>query len=295
MQAFSRTILALDLSPMDEQLMKYVAAQREAFGIETAYFVHIIENFAMPKNVDVQFLKLFSPEHPVDEKVREKVGAGLREAFGNRPDIECKVEVIEGKPYEKLIHWTQVKEVDLLVVGKKSVSEGSGITARRVARSTRCNVLFVPSDAALKTKNIIVPLDFSIHSRHALQFALDIQSRVPGLLVHGLYVVDLPPADYYSRAHPGLGYRAVLMESAEIAYHSFMQESGFSEDAIEMAFVENMRYNIASHIESFASEKAGPLIVMGARGHSPLQTFLFGSITEKLVERASQAPVLIVR
>ncbi|HQU60480.1 MAG: universal stress protein [Phaeodactylibacter sp.] len=294
-QAFSRTLLAMDLSPMDQRLLKYVAANAGALGIEKAYFVHIMENFAMPKNVDVQFQKLFAPEYPIDEKVRDKMSYDIGEVLGRHPELDCTVEVLEGKPYEKLIHWTKVKEIDLLVVGKKKRSEGSGITARRVARNTACNVLFLPDRASLQTDNIVVPMDFSSHSRRALQVALAIQERLPGLKVHGLYIVDLPPADYYSRTHPGLGYRAVLMESAQLAYHSFMEDNGFPESLIEMNFLENKRYNITSYIESFAKEKTASLVVMGARGHSPLETFLFGSITEKLVERVSQTPVLVIR
>ena len=129
MQIFSRVLLALDLSEMDQRLMKYVAGHSRIFGMEKFYFVHIMENFIMPRNVDVQFQKLFAPEHPIDEKVRDKLLLDIKQAFGGLPQAEYSVEVIEGKPYEKLIHWTKVKEIDLLVAGKKAISEGSGITA----------------------------------------------------------------------------------------------------------------------------------------------------------------------
>jgi nucleotide-binding universal stress UspA family protein len=153
----------------------------------------------------------------------------------------------------------------------------------------------LPMGHTKTVRNIIVPLDFSSHSKRALQAAKLVQERLPEVAIYCLYVVDLPPEDYYSRSRPGKGYRGVLMESAQQAYRRFMEENDFPADAFEMVFVENEHFNIAHHIEDFAAGKDAPLIVMGARGHTPLEAFFFGSVTEKLLDRLSQAPVLVVR
>lgn len=295
MQTFNRALVALDLSSMDREVLQFVAHNAEALGIDKAYFVHIIQDFTVPANIDVEFQKLFAPEYPVDEKVRDKIGLDAAEALGKGGTLDYAVEVIEGKPYEKLVHWVKVKEINLLAVGKKAVSEGSGITARRVVRNTDCNVLFLPVGHTKTVRSIIVPLDFSKHSKRALDAARLVQERLPEVNIYGLYVVDLPPEDYYSRSRPGMGYRGVLLESAQQAYHRFMEENDLPTHAFEMTFVENERYNIAHQIEAFAAEKNAPLIIMGARGHTPLEAFFFGSVTEKLLDRLSQAPVLVVR
>ena len=110
-----------------------------------------------------------------------------------------------------------------------------------------------------------------------------------------MYIVDLPPEDYYTRSSPGKGYRGVLMESAQVAYDSFIKEHKLPEDQIEMSLLENKQRDIAGHIERFAQGRPNSMIIMGAKGHSPFETFLFGSITEKLAERFNQLPLLIVR
>ncbi|MCO6488040.1 MAG: universal stress protein [Phaeodactylibacter sp.] len=295
MQAFRRIIVALDLSATDRHILQFLAANAVLMGIEKAYFLHIMPDFTVPKHVDVEFQKLFAPEYPVDEKVRDKLGFDIQEAFGDDVGLEYSIEVIEGKPYEKLLHWTRVKEADLLVVGKKEFSEGSGITARRVARNARCNILFIPVNGYSEIDNLIVPLDFSAHSLHAIQAALDFKNRKAEAAVHGLYIVDLPPEDYYSRSRPGTGYRGILMESAQVAYDSFVKDNGLSGADIEMNFLENKQHDIAGHIEDFALSKSNSMIVMGAKGHSPFETFLFGSITEKMAERFNRLPLLVVR
>jgi nucleotide-binding universal stress UspA family protein len=295
MQTFNRALVALDLSKLDREVLQFFAHNSAALGIDKAYFVHIIQDFTMPANIDVEFQKLFAPEYPVDEKVRDKIGLDVAEALSRGQALEHVIEVIEGKPYEKLVHWVKVKEIDLLVVGKKSVSEGSGITARRVVRNTECNVLFLPGGQLKPVRNIIVPLDFSERSQRAIAVARRISQRLPEAILHGLYVVDLPPEDYYAQSRPGTGYRGILLESAHEAYQSFLRENDLPDDLFEMSFIENESYNIAQHIEAFAAEKEAPLIVMGARGHTPLEAFFFGSVTEKLLDRLSLAPVLVVR
>ncbi|MCB0586867.1 MAG: universal stress protein [Phaeodactylibacter sp.] len=295
MQALRRIIVALDLSETDKDILQFLAANTALLGIEKAYFLHIMPDFTVPKHVEVEFQKLFAPEYPVDEKVKDKLGFDIQEAFGEDTALDYSIEVIEGKPYEKLLHWIKVKEADLLVVGKKEFSEGSGITARRVARNAGCSILFIPSGGAKEIERIVIPVDFSKHSLHAIRFALQIHLRKEEAQLEGVYVVDLPPEDYYTRSRPGRGYRGVLMESAHIAYDSFLTDNRLPGNEIDMAFLENKQHDIANHIEEFAESKSNSMIIMGAKGHSPFETFLFGSVTEKLAERFNKLPMLVVR
>ena len=65
----------------------------------------------------------------------------------------------------------------MLVVGKKEVSEGSGITARRVARNAACNILFLPVNSFQEVEHLIVPIDFSSNSLQALHTAPGYQKQ----------------------------------------------------------------------------------------------------------------------
>jgi hypothetical protein len=76
--------------------------------------------FSAPKQLDVAFQKLFAPEYPIDEKVKDKLSLDAQEILGEEPPFPFKVEVREGKPYEKLLHWIDIKEIQLLVVGRKA-------------------------------------------------------------------------------------------------------------------------------------------------------------------------------
>jgi nucleotide-binding universal stress UspA family protein len=295
MQTFKRALVALDISDADSSVLQYVAQHADALGIEKLYLLHIIPDFAMPKQADVSFQKTFAPDIPVDERVRKRLEEAAQQAFEGIPNVAWEVEVREGKPYEKLLHWIEVKQISLLVVGKKAVSEGSGITAKRVARNASCSVLFIPKATSTKTKHLVVPNDFSEHSAKALQAAVRMSRSIGGVPVHSLHVVDLPPEDYYSRSEPGQGYRGLLMESAKKAGRDFLKAQRLRDEDIVEAYRENFSNATSRHILEYADAQEDAMLVMGAKGHSPFETFLFGSVTEKLAEGVGKQPLLIVR
>lgn len=295
MQKFRRVLTALDLSKQDKVLLRFLSINASLLGIDKTYFLHIMPDFSAPKQLDVAFQKLFAPEYPIDEKVRDKLCLDAKEILGEDCPFSFDVEVIEGKPYEKLLHWTNVKEINLLIVGKKDISEGSGITAKRVARNTKNNILFVPIDSTPDINRILVPLDFSQHSFNAIQTALALKAKDDNLSVEAVYVVDLPPEDYYSRSKSGTGYRGILLESAQSAFETFINEYNINPNHFKMTYLENTSNSVVHHLKMAAEQQEGTLVLMGAKGHSPFETFLFGSVTEKLVGIPLKSPILIVR
>jgi len=293
MTTFSRIVTALDMSGMDEKLIQYTHALARPFQTEKVYFVHIIPDFTLPEKQKQEFMQLFAPDKPLDEVVQAKLANDVQTVFSNN-GIETSVEVREGKPYEKLIHWTKVRQADLLVVGNKSQSEGSGITARRVARKTPSNVLFLTEKADLPIREIIVPLDLSDDSAHALQTALQLRHHDAAIKISVFIVVDVPSTVYPINMHRSRLVE-VLKENATNNYQEFLQKHDIQGDDLELVIQENSYFSVADHIKEFAEKRNASLIIMGAQGHTPFEDFLFGSVTEKLVENNKSVPILVVR
>ncbi|MEQ8707054.1 MAG: universal stress protein [Phaeodactylibacter sp.] len=295
MLAFKRALMAIDLSELDLQLLHFIKRHHRALGIQKLYALHIMPDFTDPAHPEVDFQKRFAPESPVDERVKSAIQARVGEVFGEAPELEIEIEVREGKPYEKLLHWTKIKEVDLLIMGKKRLSEGSGITAKRVARNVHAAVLFVPDGAGTEITNLVVPNDFSENAARALKVALKLSRAMKGQPVHSLHIVDLPPGQYYNRSAPDRGYLGMLKESAHLAAGKFREAHGIADDDIVDVYQENSRNNLAAHVLRYASDHKEVLLVMGAKGHTPFETFLFGSVTERIAQGVEGQPLLIVR
>lgn len=295
MKNIERALIALDLSEMDQKTLRFARNILQLLPLKKLYAVHIMPDFTVPDNLDAEFHKLFAPEYPIDEKVRDKIANDIKGVLGDQNNVEVVINVVEGNPYEKLIHWTEVKEIDLLLVGHKSVSRGSGITARRVARKSKCHLVFVPEDFSEEWRRVVVPIDFSDNSARALDKALQLKAMLPGLQIETVYVVDLPPDSYYVQSTENAGFKDLLVESARETYEQFLQKNGVDKKEVTPVFLENDYVNIAAHLGEYVEDRKPDLVIMGAKGHTAVENFFYGSVTEKFVERCKVAPVMIIR
>lgn len=293
--SFDRVLIGLDLSSADEGILRTASALVPVLGCKSVYFFHVVPDFSMPTDIEVEFHKLFATDYPVDEKIRDKIAQEVEMFFGTPPGVNLHIEVVEGKPFQKLVHWIEVKDIDLLVVGHKQVSEGSGIVAQRVARQNNCHVLFVPAGGKPEIHKILAPVDFSVSSANALRVAETIAHEGKGAALHALYVVDMPPADYYMRSFDSDGFREVLRQSAKTAFANFIKEQELDRRAFHEIIMDNAYSNVAQHIAEYAREMGAGLIVIGAQGHSAFENILFGSVTEKVLAREFDRAVLVVR
>ncbi len=296
MSQFDRAMAALDLSDMDQAVLRFLGAIAPVLPIRKTYFIHVIPDFSVPQQVDLAFQQLFDPDSPIDERVEARIREAIDQHLGGNPAMEVAVEVVEGKPYERLTHWAAVKHVDLLVVGHKVFSEGSGITPKRVARKVEANVLFVPFNPPKALKKVVVPIDFSDNALRALRLVLDWAARVPDLEIQLIYIVDMPPADYYIKPYGDKGYRALLLDSARQTFADFVEKHGLEEvQGLEPVFIPNDFNSVAAHLDEWVKDNGADLVVMGAQGHSAFENLIYGSVTERFVQRSTKSPILIVR
>ena len=287
-------LIGLDLSEMDQQLMKAARLLAPVLQTEKMYLLHVMPDFTVPKEAVMDFHQRFAPDQPVDEKVKIELEKTASDVFGTVID-DIVVDVREGKPYQKVLHWMEVKNASFLIVGHKASSRGSGITARRVSRNVAADVLFVPEKKRKTIERIVVPIDFSENSARAVQSALHWKRHHPGTVVDTVYFIDMPPSDYYVGAARDAGLRAVLKESAKDAYKRYLTEFELDERELQMHFIDNAYSNVSLHVDEFAREKGADLIVIGAQGHSAFERFLFGSVTEKLVDENREQLIWVVR
>lgn len=297
MTTYQRALIALDLTHNDEALLSYTGFISKPFHTVSAYFVHIIPDFTQPDKVDIDpdFQKIVHPEFPVDEHVKEKLVKEVETHFGSPPGVKVQVEVIEGKPYQKLLHWVDVKNIELLVAGHKKVDQGSGIAVKRVARNAACNVLFVPETAKPEIHEILVPVDFSDNSSRALRVALDLKKSLPEVNVTTVHIVPQPAAVYYAPEFNDPRFAKLLMQTARESHITFLEKNRLQSGDIKEVFIEDSYANIPRHIAEFADPGKFDLMILGATGHSAFNQLFFSSVTESVVERCREIPVLVVR
>jgi nucleotide-binding universal stress UspA family protein len=288
-------MVALDFSRTDEALLRFTGMLAEAFHSEIFYFLHVVPDLTNPVLEGIEFQQVLNLREPVDERLRNKLAEEVRDLFSERPGQHLHIEILEGKPYERLIHWAEVKNIDLVVVGNKTALQGGGTTAKRVVRHVAGNVLSVPESAGEAIRNILVPLDFSHNSFRALQAALDLGKTLPNTAVKTFYVVSQPSDLYYPPEISDQRFSGMLMQAAKDAHKKFLKKYGLENEPMEAVFTQTTFSNISSLIVEHAENNDFDLVVMGAQGHTGVSRFFIGSVTEAVIERSKNVPVLVVR
>ena len=150
--------------------------------------------------------------------------------------------------------------------------------------------------------NILVPLDGSALSEHALPMAQHLAWSSETAL-HLLQVISLRPE---LDALRGSGSESVtVLEMAQDAARRLRE----AQTARGQAYLEGLAVPLQhagihvttalregaadEHIVVYAQEHAIDLIVMSTHGHSGFKRFFLGSVTDRVI-RAGQTPVLVV-
>ncbi|EMR02060.1 Universal stress protein family protein [Cesiribacter andamanensis AMV16] len=185
-----KILVSLDLSEMDEMLIRISAYAARMMQSDRVYFVHIAQDLNMPKELRKKWGNLLAP---VDENLQHMLEQQVAEFFEAPPGCEVLTEVHEGNATDRLLKLARQKDVDLLVLGIKDKLAGSGALPDKAVKASPRSVLLVPEVLPDRMDKILVPVDFSAHSLQALRQALFIQQNSPiPLEVKCQHVYHLP-------------------------------------------------------------------------------------------------------
>jgi len=140
-------------------------------------------------------------------------------------------------------------------------------------------------------ETILVPVDFSDHSKEALDTALQI-AQLFGSTIHLLHCYHIQTAGVspYGIVLPS-GYCADIRDAAEKRlsdWHAIVSKEGIKTESILSVDSPSSAINLA------AGEIDADLIVMGTRGLAGLKHAMLGSVAERVV-RLAPCPVLTVK
>jgi len=144
----------------------------------------------------------------------------------------------------------------------------------------------------IKIQRILVPIDFSEHSKNALKYAVPFAQKFKAS-IDILYVVEptIYPADF---SFGQIGFPNVEEE---------LRTRG--NDELEKLIKKEITGKVVARkivrtgkpfyeINQYALEEKTSLIIIATHGHTGMEHILFGSTTEKVVRKAP-CPVLVVR
>lgn len=141
----------------------------------------------------------------------------------------------------------------------------------------------------MKIQKLLVPVDFSECSEHALDYAVELADRL-GASVHVLSVIGIPS---YGVPELGVGITATMMDNM-IADNQAALDALARPRKLDSKNIIIRAGDARDVILQTAEELGADLIVMGTHGRRGISRALLGSVAEMVV-RTAPVPVLTVR
>ncbi len=230
-----------------------------------------------------------------DPNFRETVLADTRAAWrefagGISGAANVPIDLRIAQPAEGIAAAIAEYKADLVVMGVRGTSEGegAGTLATHAARYASCQTLLVQPGHAGGFRRIVVAVDFSEPSRHALETAMRVAVQ-DGAEVHAIHIYNPP----WFRLH----YRSSTPQATSDYRKQFLDGLGRRLEQFcdpgdpEVQWVAP-KFHVIDHrshgegIVEFALAHQADLVVLGTRGHTNLRDLLLGSTAERVLRSA---------
>jgi nucleotide-binding universal stress UspA family protein len=289
--SFKNIIVCLDLSSLDELLIKYTAYLAEHMGVERINFVHVIETDDMPREmIEEMFPDLEEPiENVIKRDLEEKVDQNMDRA---KSPAQVDLTLKEGNATDTILNLAEQSKADLLLLGKKVGYQGTGILSGKVIRLVHCSVMILPETWRYDIKLILAPVDFSDFSRLALQNALFIAGKFNAEVLCQ-YVYNLS-VRYYPYI-PSKKMSESVKKKAREDYKKFIKKLNKKPHDIPCIYTLDNDNQPADKIYDQAIRQQADLVVMGSKGRTNAASYLLGSVAEKLTTYDKSIPLLIIK
>jgi len=147
-------------------------------------------------------------------------------------------------------------------------------------------------------KNILIAVDESENARRAVLYVAGLLGGLPGFKVALVHVIPDPEEDYFrasSEKDRWLNEYRVRIQKVLEQYRGLLVESGFEEKSVSVH--SPLRYcpSMAQCILKERDKNESATIVVGRQGMSRAEEFLFGSISNKIVQHAKDCTVWVVQ
>jgi len=278
------------------------AALGHALMMADRFRAELIMLHAAPAHEKPQDLR-FPEIYPAADELQEALEEQLTQIFGTEPAHKLRLQRVvqqNNNPVQEICAFAESRQIDLIIMGthgRHGLSHlFAGSVAEDVVRKANCPVMTVRAGKKAAEVSpyfdILVPVDFSLHSEKALRYGRTLALLFDATL-HMLHVLDQPILP----SHYGIGEDSLIQLDPEVSHRSreemvrWLEQWGTERVKYQIHFREGRAYH---EIVDFAAKQECDLLVMGTHGLSGLEHFLLGGTTEKVMRHVS-CPVLALK
>lgn len=284
-RTYKNILVALDLSDLDDVLIKYASFIAQRLGVEKVYFVHNIKKYEISELFEDQ-LKDINLDEVIGDELNEKVEENFT------AEVKWEVLISEDPYSESLIKYVVEKyAIELVMVGNKKHENGTGMVSSKLLRLLRCDILTIPRGAKFKIENIWAGTDFSPDSRKIFSVtkALQGEDNTSLKLVH-VYSVPLQFSPYVSPESMAPKVEKHVKEKID----KYIGKLEYSQP-IEPLILLGRESGAAQKIIANIRKSNADILVVSDKGGNTFSPFAVGSVTEELFNENYGVPLWVVK
>jgi len=287
---FNRLMVCLDISKMDEVMLKYASKIVETFEIDTVYFVHVTNSFKIPDAIQEQYGDIVAP---IDEAIEKQISFSLKKFFVKPKNTTVKIKVVAGNITNEVIKLSRNQVIDVLMIGRKHGFSGSGLNEKKIVKASPTSVIMVPERPSFNFNKVVVSVDFSEHSRMAVEIGIGIQKKTgTKLLSSNVYTV---PRGYHAQGKTYEEFAEIMLVNTKRECEKFFKKIDMDGIDLEHTFTLDDDSHPADKIYATSKENNADMIILGSKGRSAAAAFLLGSVAEELLTENEDIPLFIVK
>lgn len=227
---------------------------------------------------------------PLIEEVKKIANQEIENFIKNKiNNVEYSIKIIVGRAHKSIFNIVKEENIDLVILGMhRHADEGQvmiGKVIERVVKSSMRPVLVVKNRSESDYNNILIAVDFNIHSKKSLKLALTMFPKSSFNLVHSYHTpvflggiaentnIDQEFKDSCSEEIDEMIAEAIAKVSKQLE----QKEVNFK---INKKVLKGAIFNILN--EEVLYEKS-ELLVLGTRGKTGISKALSLNVTEKIL------------
>ncbi|WP_242917985.1 universal stress protein [Pontibacter liquoris] len=277
-------MVCLDLTDLDEKLVAFSRSVCERLQVQKVYFVHNIKLYELADD----FREMLG-DLDLSKEVEGNIDDIVAEQFDNITDYEI---LISQEPNTEVILADLVRRyrIKLTLLGKTMSGNRTGAQGTKLLRILPCSVLVCPETASFNIRKVLVPIDFSDTSLHALRLSKTLSDQL-GLALEILHVYRLP-----TQFFPLISEEEAVRKAVEVVRGKFadLQKRHPEIAGVPYTLVRAANKSIAERIALHLEKGHHDLLVLGLRGNNALPALSLGSVPTEVYNSDIDVPLWLV-
>jgi universal stress protein E len=279
MKSLKRILVATDLSKKSNDTL-IRAIELAQLNKATLFLIHIVQKTVFDKVIGLVVPEakkiLVKPKEWANKMLQEKVASLAKHK------IKMKTVVLTGEIPTQILSFSKDNQIDLVVVGAHGEHPVHdwfvGSTAETIIKRSSCPVLVVKQKPKKKYQKIIIPVDFSLVSQQAVQFAKQVlpNSQMRFLHVEENWYQNISGFEDVSNLSVIIPKKRLAILQAQM--NTFLKNCGTKTNLVTI----KSGYP-ASVIVREAAKQRQDLIVMGTEGFSKKHYLMIGRVANRVL------------